>query len=72
LVEFSNGATRDNPQRVGHQFRNDPAGQWSARCGSFRVIDVTAGIVNVVGVDHERAVYRLSDRPPSGAARDGW
>ncbi len=41
--------------------RNDPAGLWSARRGSFRVIyaiDDTARIVSVVRVDHRRDVHR--------------
>jgi mRNA-degrading endonuclease RelE of RelBE toxin-antitoxin system len=61
MIEFFNGALRENPHRVGHPLRNDLEGLWSARRGSFRVIyaiDDTARTVSVVRVDHRRDVYR--------------
>lgn len=61
MIEFFNGALRENPRRVGHALRNDLEGLWSARRGSFRVIyaiDDTLRIVSVVRVDHRRDVYR--------------
>jgi mRNA interferase RelE/StbE len=61
MIEFFNGALRENPHRVGHRLRHDLEGLWSARRGSFRVIyaiDDSAAIISVVRVDHRRDVYR--------------
>ncbi len=61
MIEFFNGALRDNPHRVGHPLRNDLEGLHSARRGSFRVIysiDDDAAAVDVVRVGHRRDVYR--------------
>lgn len=61
VIEFFNGALRENPHRVGHALRNDLDGLWSARRGSFRVIyaiDDTSGTVSVVRIDHRRGIYR--------------
>ena len=61
MIEFFNGALRENPHRVGHRLRYDLEGLWSARRGSFRVIyaiDDQARVVEVLRVDHRRDVYR--------------
>ncbi|MEW6323683.1 MAG: type II toxin-antitoxin system RelE/ParE family toxin [Acidobacteriota bacterium] len=61
MIEFFNGALRENPHRVGRPLRRDLEGLWSARRGSFRAIysiDDHARIVAVLRVDHRRDVYR--------------
>jgi mRNA-degrading endonuclease RelE of RelBE toxin-antitoxin system len=61
MIEFFNGALRENPHRVGRTLRHDIEGMWSARRGSFRVIytiDDEARRVSVLRVDHRRDVYR--------------
>ena len=61
VIEFITGALIENPQRVGHQLRNELAGVISARRGTFRIlyrIDVERHEVVVLRVDHRRDVYR--------------
>jgi mRNA-degrading endonuclease RelE of RelBE toxin-antitoxin system len=50
-----------NPHRVGKALRDDLAGIWSARRGTYRVlyrINDTAGEVVVLRIEHRRDVYR--------------
>ena len=61
VIEFITGALIENPQRVGHQLRNELASVISARRGTFRIlyrIDVERHEVVVLRVDHRRDVYR--------------
>jgi mRNA-degrading endonuclease RelE of RelBE toxin-antitoxin system len=50
-----------NPHRVGKQLRNDLAGIWSARRGTYRVlyrINDDVGEVVILRVEHRGDVYR--------------
>ena len=60
VIEFITGALIENPQRVGHQLRNELTSVMSARRGTFRIlyrIDVERHEVVVLRVDHRRDVY---------------
>ena len=61
VIDFISGALIDNPQRVGRALRNELAGIYSARRGTYRVlyrIDEDAREVIVVRIDHRSDVYR--------------
>ena len=61
VIEFVTTALVDNPQRVGKPLRDDLAGVWAARRGTYRVLyrikDDVREVV-VLRVDHRRAAYR--------------
>ena len=63
VIDFLTTALIDNPYRVGKQLRNDLAGIWSARRGTYRVLyrinDELREVV-VVRIEHRREVYRPS------------
>jgi mRNA interferase RelE/StbE len=51
----------ENPRRLGKPLRFEPAGQWSARRGPYRVIyriDEDPGLVFVLAAPHRADVYR--------------
>ena len=61
VIEFVTTALVDNPQRVGKPLRDDLAGVWAARRGTYRVLyrikDDVREVV-VLCVDHRRDAYR--------------
>jgi len=63
VIEFLTTALIENPQRVGKQLRNDLAGIWAARRGTYRVLyrinDELREVV-VLRIDHRRDAYRSS------------
>lgn len=61
VIEFLTSALLDDPRRVGRELRNELAGIFSARRGTYRVlyrIDDEKREVMVLRVDHRRDVYR--------------
>lgn len=61
VVEFVTGALLEAPRVVGHPFRRELAGLWSARRGPYRVvyeIDDGTKTVIVLRIDHRADVYR--------------
>jgi mRNA-degrading endonuclease RelE of RelBE toxin-antitoxin system len=63
VIDFLTTALVGNPHRVGKELRNDLAGIWSARRGTYRVlyrINDDLREVVVVRIEHRRDVYRPS------------
>jgi mRNA-degrading endonuclease RelE of RelBE toxin-antitoxin system len=63
VIEFITGALIENPRRVGHELRNELAGIFSARRGTYRVLyrfDDEARTVTVLRIDHRGDVYRTT------------
>jgi mRNA interferase RelE/StbE len=61
VIDFLTTALIANPQRVGKPLRDDLAGIWSARRGTYRVlyrINDEAHEVVVLRVEHRRDAYR--------------
>lgn len=61
VIEFITGALIENPRRVGHALRNELAGIYIARRGTYRVLyrfDDATRTVTVLRVDHRSGVYR--------------
>lgn len=61
VIEFMLGPLTNDPLRVGHPFRYELSGLWSARRGPYRVVyefDEAAKTVRVVRIDHRADVYR--------------
>jgi mRNA interferase RelE/StbE len=61
VIEFLTTALIENPQRVGKQLRDDLAGIWSARRGTYRVlyrINDDLREVVVLRIEHRRDAYR--------------
>jgi mRNA-degrading endonuclease RelE of RelBE toxin-antitoxin system len=61
VIEFITGALIENPRRVGRELRNELAGIFSARRGTYSVLyrfDEEARTVTVLRVDHRSDVYR--------------
>jgi mRNA interferase RelE/StbE len=61
VINFVTTALVDNPRRVGKQLRNDLAGIWSARRGTYGVlyrINDDLGEVIVLRVEHRGEVSR--------------
>jgi mRNA-degrading endonuclease RelE of RelBE toxin-antitoxin system len=61
VIDVLTTALVGNPHRVGKALRDDLAGIWSARRGTYRVlyrINDTAGEVVVLRIEHRRDVYR--------------
>jgi mRNA interferase RelE/StbE len=61
VIDFLTTALLENPRRVGKSLRDDLAGVWSARRGTYRVLyrirDDLREVV-VLRVDHRRDAYR--------------
>jgi mRNA interferase RelE/StbE len=61
VIDFLTTALIEDPRRVGKQLRNDLAGIWSARRGTYRVLyrihDEPREVV-VLRVEHRRDAYR--------------
>lgn len=63
VIDFVTTALVENPQRMGKQLRNDLAGIWSARRGTYRVlyrINDELREVAVLRIEHRRYAYRPS------------
>ena len=61
VIEFITGVLVEEPHRVGSELRNELAGTFSARRGTYRVlyrIDDKRHEVTVLRDDHRRDVYR--------------
>ena len=61
VVDFLTTALIDNPRRVGKQLREELAGIWSARRGTYRVlyrINDDPREVVVLRIEHRRYAYR--------------
>lgn len=61
VVSFVVGPLAERPRAVGHPLRRELAGQWSARCGAYRVlyeVDEEARMVTVLRIDHRADIYR--------------
>lgn len=61
VVDFVTTALVENPQRVGKPLRDDLAGIWSARRGTYRVlyrIHEQKREVIVLRIEHRRDAYR--------------
>ena len=61
VIGFVTTALLDNPHRVGKPLRDDLAGIWSARRGTYRVlyrIREESRDVVVLRIDHRRDAYR--------------
>ena len=61
VIDFVTTALLDNPKRVGKPLRDDMAGVWAARRGTYRVlyrINDDLHEVVVLRVDHRRDAYR--------------
>ena len=61
VIDFVTSALIENPQRVGKPLRDDLAGIWSARRGTYRVLyrigdEKQEGVV--LRVEHRRDAYR--------------
>jgi mRNA-degrading endonuclease RelE of RelBE toxin-antitoxin system len=60
-IELLTGPLLENPHRVGRELRNELAGVWSARRGTYRVlyrIDEERGEVIVERIEHRSQSYR--------------
>lgn len=63
VIDFLTTALIENPQRVGKQLRDDLAGIWSARRGTYRVlyrINDEKHEVIVLRIEHRRDAYRAA------------
>ncbi|MEO7261420.1 MAG: type II toxin-antitoxin system RelE/ParE family toxin [Jatrophihabitantaceae bacterium] len=61
VIDFLTAALMENPHRVGKELRNDLAGIWSARRGTYRVlyrINEELREVIVVRIEHRRDACR--------------
>lgn len=61
VIDFVTTALLDNPHRVGKPLRDDLAGVWSARRGTYRVLYRINGDrreVVVLRIEHRRDAYR--------------
>lgn len=57
-VEFIYGGLADNPHRVGKALRNELAGLYSARRGSYRIVYRISDVVTIMAIEHRADVYR--------------
>ncbi|HEX4728430.1 MAG TPA: type II toxin-antitoxin system RelE/ParE family toxin [Jatrophihabitans sp.] len=65
VIDFLTTALVENPERVGKQLRDDLAGIWSARRGTYRVlyrINRELREVVVLRVEHRRDAYRSASQ----------
>lgn len=61
VVSFMVGPLVERPRAVGHPLRRELAGQWSARCGAYRVlydVDDETRVITVLRIDHRADIYR--------------
>ena len=61
VIDFMTGPLLDNPKRVGAPLRDELAGIWSARRGTYRIlyrIDDEAREIIVLRIGHRRDIYR--------------
>lgn len=61
VIEFLTTAVVTQPRRVGKPLRDELAGIWAARRGTYRVlyrVDDDARAVVVLRIEHRRDVYR--------------
>lgn len=61
VIDFITGSLIEHPHRVGRELRNELAGIYSARRGSYRVlyrIDERERSVTVLRIDHRADAYR--------------
>ena len=60
VIDFVTTALLENPQRVGKPLRDDMAGVWAARRGTYRILYRINDLneVVVLRVDHRRDAYR--------------
>lgn len=61
VVEFIAGPLLENPHRVGRPLRNEFAGRYAARRGTFRIvyrINDSEGLVEVIDIGHRADIYR--------------
>lgn len=61
VVEFLTGALVTNPQRIGKPLRGEPAGIYSARRGTYRVlyrINEDLREIVVLRIEHRGEAYR--------------
>ena len=61
VIDLITGALIREPRRVGRELRNELAGVFSARRGTYRVlyrIDDDERTVTVIRIDHRSDVYR--------------
>jgi len=61
VIEFLTSTLVQNPRRAGKPLRNELAGLWAARRGTYRVIyeiDQRRREVNVLRIEHRRDAYR--------------
>ena len=61
VIDFITTVLMENPHRVGKPLRNDLAGVWSVRRGTYRVlyrIHENRREVVVLRIDHRRDAYR--------------
>ena len=61
VIDFITTVLLENPHRVGKPLRNDLAGVWSVRRGTYRVlyrIHENRREVVVLRIDHRRDAYR--------------
>lgn len=61
VIDFMTSALVGNPQRVGKPLRDDLAGVWAARRGTYRIlyrINDSVREVVVLRVEHRRDSYR--------------
>lgn len=61
VVSFMVGPLVERPRAVGHPLRHELAGQWSARCGAYRVlydVDDETRVITMLRIDHRADIYR--------------
>jgi len=61
VLEFIYGPLTGNPRRVGKPLRDDFAGEWSARRGSYRILyrlDDARDLITVSRINHRAHAYR--------------
>ena len=61
VIDFITGSLVESPRRIGRELRNELAGIYSARRGSYRIlyrIDETERTVTVLRLDHRGDGYR--------------
>ena len=61
VIDFITGPLLLEPKRIGRELRNELAGIYSARRGTYRIlyrINDNERTVTVIRIDHRRDVYR--------------
>jgi len=57
-VEFIYRGLADNPHRIGKALRNELAGLYSARRGSYRIVYRISDVVTIMAIEHRADVFR--------------